>query len=284
MSAAALKARLADPRFLLAPGVADPLTALIAAEAGHQALFLSGAGLSFAQFARPDLGFHGLADLAESTRRITSRCALPLIVDADTGFGNALNVADTVARLEATGAAAIVLEDQTAPKRCGHLAGKSVIPLPEAAGKIAAAVAARRATLIIARTDALAVEGLEPALTRARAYAAAGADLIFVEAPLHRATLSTIATLPAPLVVNMVEAGPPTLSAADVAALGFRIALFPVMALRAQVAAARAALAHLHAAGTPAAAPVPLAPFADLNSLTGLDSLLADADRFKGTS
>lgn len=208
-----LKQRLQAAGIVTAPGVYDALSALLVEQAGFQAAYLSGASIAYTRFGRPDIGFLSLDDVASVTRNIRERCpTLPLMVDADTGFGNALNVMQTVRVLERAGASAIQLEDQAMPKRCGHLDGKSVIGTAEMAGKIRAACDARRSddTLIIARTDAVAVEGMDAALERAERYADAGADVLFVEALRSRADMATaIARLGAraPLLANMVEGG-----------------------------------------------------------------------------
>ena len=181
-----LREHLNDDAIVVAPGVYDALSANLAARAGFAALYVSGASIAYTRLARPDLGYLGADQVAEIVRNIRERTELPLIVDADTGFGNALNVQRTVQILEQAGASAIQLEDQSMPKRCGHLDGKVLVSAAEMAGKLRAAVDARRddSTLIVARTDAVGPEGLEAALERAAAYAAAGADLLFVEA-LH---------------------------------------------------------------------------------------------------
>ena len=180
-----LKARLGDERILLAPGIYDALTGLVAERAGAEAVYLSGASIAYTRFGRPDIGLVTMTEVGEVIAAIRDRISLPLIVDADTGFGNALNVQRTVRMFERFGADMIQLEDQTLPKRCGHLAGKTLVGTGEMVGKIKAALDARSAdtTLIMARTDAIAVEGIEAALDRADAYLEAGADVLFVEAP-----------------------------------------------------------------------------------------------------
>src|SRR5579872_5419402 len=185
MTATSLSARLSRPPILIAPGVYDSLTALLAERAGFEAVYVSGASIAYTRLGRPDVGLVSMSEVVETVALIRDRIAAPLIVDADTGYGNALNVQRTVRLLERAGANAIQLEDQDFPKRCGHLEDKVLIEPEEMAGKIQAAVDARasRETLIIARTDAVAVEGLDQALTRAAAYREAGADVLFVEAP-----------------------------------------------------------------------------------------------------
>ena len=269
-----LKDRLAEPRIVLAPGVCDSLTAAIAAEAGFEALYVSGAAIAYTRLGRPDIGLVSMSEVAEHVARIADRVPLPLIVDADTGYGNALNVQRTVRMFERSGATMIQLEDQTFPKRCGHLDGKGVIPTAEMVGKIRAAVDARRSaeTLILARTDAVAIEGLEAAVQRAHAYAEAGADALFVEAPRTREDLARVTAAlgtSRPLLANMVEGGKtPVLSAPDLEAIGFRIVIFPGGIVRALARTAREYYASLAAART-------TEPFRDrMLDLTGLNDLI----------
>src|SRR5215469_16568890 len=195
MTDTTLRDRLACPPILIAPGVYDPLTALIAEKAGFEALYVSGAAIAYTRLGRPDIGLVSMDEVAATVSLIRDRVAAQLIVDADTGFGNALNAARTVREFERAGANAIQIEDQDFPKRCGHLDGKILIPAAEMCGKLHAALDARRSrdTLIIARTDAIAVEGFDRAIERAIAYREAGADMLFVEAPKTRDDLSRIA-------------------------------------------------------------------------------------------
>jgi 2-methylisocitrate lyase-like PEP mutase family enzyme len=239
-----LKSRIAQRGVVLAPGVYDALTAALAASVGFEALYLSGAAIAYTRLGRPDIGLVSSSEVADALAHLCERVETPVIVDADTGYGNALNVERTVRLFERAGAAAIQLEDQTFPKRCGHLEGKSVVPAAEMIGKIHAAVDSRRRTdtLIIARTDAAAVEGLESALERALSYAEAGADILFVEAPRTREQLSAVAKAlanHAPLLSNMVEGGQtPVLSGRELEALGFRLVIFPGAIVRALARAA----------------------------------------------
>ena len=191
---ASLKSRLSETRILVAPGVYDALTGLIAEQAGAEAVYLSGASIAYTRFGRPDIGLVSMSEVADTLAALRDRIALPVVVDADNGFGNALNVQRTVRVFERMGANAIQLEDQTMPKRCGHLDGKRLIPAEEMAGKIRAACDARQSneTLIIGRTDAIAVEGLEAAIDRASAYVEAGADILFIEAPQSIADMQTV--------------------------------------------------------------------------------------------
>lgn len=280
-----LGARLARKPILIAPGVCDALTAAIAAEAGFEALYVSGAALAYTRLGRPDIGLVSLSELADHVALIADRVALPLIVDADTGFGNALNVQRTVRALERAGAAAIQLEDQTFPKRCGHLDGKTVIPAAEMAGKIRAAADARRRALIVARTDAAAIEGLEAALDRARLYAEAGADVLFVEAPRTEAELARVASALGPrlpLLANMVEGGKtPVLPAATLEAIGFSLVIFPGGIVRALAATARDYYAALREAGTTEPFRDRMLDLVGLNAMLGTPELLAAGKRYE---
>ncbi|WP_244788165.1 isocitrate lyase/PEP mutase family protein [Cupriavidus pauculus] len=277
-----LKQRLQAAGIVTAPGVYDALSALLVEQAGFQAAYLSGASIAYTRFGRPDIGFLSLDDVASVTRNIRERCpTLPLMVDADTGFGNALNVMQTVRVLERAGASAIQLEDQAMPKRCGHLDGKSVIGTAEMAGKIRAACDARRSddTLIIARTDAVAVEGMDAALERAERYADAGADVLFVEALRSRADMAeAIARLGAraPLLANMVEGGKtPVLPAQELEEIGFRIAIFPGGTVRALSFALRSYLHSLEGHGTTTPYLDRMLSFQALNDVIGTPEMLA---------
>lgn len=247
---------------LVMPGAGNAMTARLIAATGHRVLMVSGAAVANTFLGMPDIGLVSVTELAAHVAAVREAVDIPILADADTGFGNAANVQRTVRALESAGAAAVQIEDQGFPKRCGHMAGKTVIPLAEAAGKVRAAVAARRSreTLVSARTDALSVEGVDSALARAHAYAEAGADLLFVECPLDGALLARIAEELAavrPLVVNMVEAGAPSpLAARDLGAMGYRVILFPVALARAAAAAQAAMLETIardgHIGGGPA--------------------------------
>lgn len=286
-----LKARLAGAGGsasgpVVAPGVYDGLSALIAERAGFEAVYLSGASIAYTRFGRPDIGLVSFAEVADTLAAIRERVALPIVVDADTGFGNALNVQRTVARLERFGASAIQLEDQTLPKRCGHLAEKRLVPAAEMVGKVKAAVDARASsqTLVIARTDAIAVEGFEAALARAAAYVEAGADVLFVEAPQSRAQLEAV---PArfggrlPLMANMVEGGrTPMTDAAALGRLGYGLVIFPGALVRTLAFAAQAFLADLKAAGATRGWQGRMLDFQGLNALLGTPELLAEGRRY----
>src|SRR6516165_7701295 len=228
-----LRSRLMRKPIVVAPGVYDAFTALVAEQSGFRTLYVSGAAISYTRLGRPDIGLVSMSEVVEIVGMMRDRVDARLIVDADTGYGNALNVGRTVRTFERMCANAIQLEDQTFPKRCGHLDGKALISADEMCGKIRAAVDARqsRETLIIARTDAVAVEGFERAIERVARYRAAGADMLFVEAPKTRDELARItATLGqgGPLMANMVEGGKtPVLPASELEAIGFALVIFP---------------------------------------------------------
>lgn len=276
-----LKSRLHEARVLAAPGVYDALTASIATDAGFEALYLSGAAIAYTRLGRPDIGLVSMNEVAEVIALVSDRVATPLIVDADNGYGNALNVQRTVRAFERAGAGAIQIEDQTLPKRCGHLQDKSLISANEMAGKIKAAVDARASseTLIIARTDAVAVEGFDKAIERAALYADAGADVLFVEAPRSREQLAAVTAALGhrlPLLANMVEGGDtPLASAQELGEIGFRIVIFPGGIVRAIARTAQDYYASLHAHGTNAPFSDRMFDFTALNGLIGTPDMLA---------
>jgi 2-methylisocitrate lyase-like PEP mutase family enzyme len=271
-------------RLLAAPGCWDGFSALLIEQAGFEAAFLSGAALSLARLGRPDVGLVAMGELAEAVQAITDRVSLPLIVDIDTGFGNALNTQRTVKVLERAGAAALQLEDQTFPKRCGHLRGKSVIPKAEMVGKVRAALDARDRTLIIARTDALGVEGVDAAIDRAEAYLEAGADIIFVEGPPTLDQTRAVADRFAdrvPLIHNLVEGGITAVRTGDeLEGLGFAIALHPMLLLHGLARNAPDWLAHLKTNRTTDGLEDRLFDLARLNAVAGVDDLTADAAKY----
>ena len=287
---ATLKQRLAQPRLLLAPGIYDALSALIAERAGFEALYLSGASIAYTRLGRSDVGLTTFSEVEDTLARITDRVAAPVIVDADTGFGNAVNVQRTVRGFERAGAAMIQLEDQTFPKRCGHLSGKTVVPRAEMCGKLRAALDARRSdtTLIMARTDALALEGLDAALERAEAYLACGVDALFVEALRSSAEIDAACRRFAgrtALLANMVEGGQtPLQSAAELEARGFRIAIFPGGTVRAVAHALGSYYASLHEHGSTAPWRDRMLDFDGLNAVLGTPELLERARRYDGDS
>ena len=268
-----LRQAISDRRALLVPGAANALTARIIEDQGFEAIYLTGAGLANTELGVPDIGLVSLTEVARATAAIAGATTLPLIVDADTGFGNAINVAHAVRTLERAGAAAIQLEDQTFPKRCGHFAGKELIPGAEMVGKVKAAVDARSSAdcLVIARTDARAVEGLEAAIARAESYAEAGADATFVEAPESLAELAEIPRrLGVPQVANMVVGGKtPLVTRDELAAMGFGLVLYANAALQASVLAMQEVLGALRRDGSLAAVGNRLVSFAERQRLVG---------------
>jgi 2-methylisocitrate lyase-like PEP mutase family enzyme len=276
-----LKRRFAQPEIVLAPGVYDSLTASLAEAAGFEALYVSGASIAYTRLGRPDIGLVSMAEVAETIGLIRDRISAPLIVDADTGYGNALNMQRTMRLFERAGANALQIEDQTFPKRCGHLADKGVIPAAEMVGKIKAAADARASeeTLIIARTDAIAVEGFEPALERAHLYAQAGADMLFMEAPGSAAELGrVVAELKdvAPLMANMVEGGrTPIKSAQELEALGFSLVIFPGGIVRALARAAQDFYGSLKRNGSTDAFRNQMFDFDQLNAVIGTPEMIA---------
>jgi len=275
-----LRSRLSKPPIVVAPGIYDPLTALLATQAGFDSLYISGAAIAYTRLGRPDIGLVSVSEVIDTISLIHDRVGANLIVDADNGYGNALNVERTVRLLEKAGANAIQIEDQSFPKRCGHLDGKTLIASGEMAGKIKAAVDARRSidTLIIARTDAVAVEGLHSAIERAGLYRDAGADLLFVEAPKAREDLADIVRQvgrSVPLVANMVEGGKtPMLSGAELEALGFSLVIFPGGIVRTLARTAVEYYASLAAHGSTQPFRDRMFDFSELNSLIGTPEMI----------
>ena len=275
------RARLHRTPIVVAPGVYDALTASLAESAGFEAVYLSGAAIAYTKLGRPDIGLVSMAEVADTLSHIRERVALPIVVDADTGFGNALNVQRTVRVFERAGATALQLEDQTFPKRCGHLTDKGVIPAQEMAGKIRAAVDARasNATLIIARTDAVAVEGFERAIERAHLYAEAGADMLFIEAPKTRDELKRVVDAcgtSIPLMANMVEGGvTPIVPAQDLEQIGFAFVIFPGGIVRAIAKAAQDFYGVLRRDGTTDDYRDRMFDFRGINELLGTEQILA---------
>ncbi len=287
-SAAQLRAALAADEVLLAPGCYDALTALLIEQAGFACAYLGGASVAFTKLGRPDIGLATMSEMAETIANICARVSIPLVVDADNGFGNALNVQRTVRSYERAGAAAIQLEDQTLPKRCGHLPGKTLISQAEMLGKIHAAQDARHNddTLIIARTDAIAVAGLDEALARGAAYAEAGADVVFVESPRDRDELARVGaelSPKVPLLANMVEGGKtPILPARELAALGFRLVIFPGAMVRVLSLAGQEYLQALRRDGSTLNFLDRMNDFDAINAVIGTDAMLAEGERYKG--
>ena len=282
-----LRSRLARKPIVVAPGIYDPFTALVASQAGFGTLYVSGAAIAYTRLGRPDIGLVSEAEVVSTVALIRDRVPAQLIVDADTGFGNALNVARTVQDLERVGANAIQIEDQDFPKRCGHLDGKMLVPAAEMCGKIRAALDARRSreTLIIARTDAVAVEGFDRAIERAMMYRDAGADLLFVEAPKTRDDLSRMTAALAswvPLMANMVEGGKtPPLSAAELEAIGFGLVIFPGGIVRALGRLAAEYYGSLATHGTTEPFRDRMLDFDGLNAVIGTPEMIALGRRYE---
>lgn len=284
-----LRSRLSDPKILVAPGVYDGLTAALATDAGFEALYLSGAAVAYTRLGRPDVGLTTASEMADTMALIGDRTVLPVIMDADTGFGNALNARRTMQMYERAGAAGLQVEDQTYPKRCGHLADKSLISATEMAGKIAAMCDARtRDTLVVARTDAIAVEGFAAAQDRAETYVEAGADVLFIEAPRTSDELGKIAETfkgRIPLLANMVEGGAtPVSSAQTLQDMGFDVVIFPGGIVRALARTAQDYYASLHKTGSNTPFSDRMHDFDGLNAAIGTSQMLATGKRFDGTS
>ena len=270
-----LREKAAQRNGMIVAGAFNAMSAKVVADQGFEAVYLTGAGLTNMHYGVPDLGIIGLRDVADATSRIRDAVDLPIIVDADTGFGNAVNVWHSVRALERAGADAIQLEDQIFPKRCGHFAGKAVAPLPEMLDKIRAATDARRDgnLQIIARTDAKAVEGFEGAIERAARFAEAGADILFVEA---MTTLEEISEIPKrlnhPLLINIVVGGKtPTLTATELGKQGYSLVLYANAALQGAVLGMQKALSALRRDGKLDEDPTLLAPFSERQRLVSKD-------------
>jgi 2-methylisocitrate lyase-like PEP mutase family enzyme len=285
-----LRQRLSRLPILIAPGIYDPLTALIAEQAGFEALYVSGAAIAYTRLGRPDIGLVSMSEVVDTVALIRDRVRAHLVVDADTGYGNALNVERTVRLLERAGANAIQLEDQDFPKRCGHLDDKALVPAPEMVGKIKAATDARvaRETLIIARTDAVAVEGFDRAVARAELYREAGADVLFIEAPRKQEELARIGAAMGkgtPLMANMVEGGKtPLMPAADLQALGFAFVIFPGAIVRALAKAAEEFYGSLKANGSTEPFRQRMFDFDALNRLIGTPAMLDRGKHYAAAS
>lgn len=282
------KQRLIAGDAVLAPGVYDAFTALIAQQCGFEALYLSGASIAYTKLGRSDVGLTTATEVIEVLARISDRVSIPLIVDADTGFGNALNVQRTVRDFERAGASMIQLEDQSFPKRCGHLSGKSLIPSQEMQGKLKAALDARRDenTLILARTDAVAVEGFEAALDRAEAYLECGVDALFVEAVRTRADMDTVCERFArrvPLLANMVEGGDtPVQSVQELQDKGFRLVIFPGGTARFVAKQLQHYYGSLQQQGTTRPLWPNMLDFQELNALIGTPELMELGHKYEG--
>ena len=270
---------------ILAPGAYDALSARMIEQAGFPAVYMTGFGTSASLLGRPDVGLLTMSQMVDNARRIAQAVDVPVIADADTGYGNPLNVIRSVQEYELAGVSALHIEDQVTPKKCGHMENKQIIPAAEMKEKIRAAVEARSASdfLIIARTDARASEGLDNALHRARAYHEAGADILFVEAPQSEEEVAQIArAFPnVPLLFNWAEAGKtPPIPLARLKELGYRVVIFPISALLAAAKAIRAALAEIKAEGTPARMFPDRTAFQEFHEMIGLGEIQELERRF----
>jgi len=281
-----LRTRLHEKPILVAPGVYDALTASLAAQAGFEALYLSGAAVAYTRLGRPDIGLTSVNEMADTLALIRDRVALPIIIDADTGFGNALNAQRTMRTYERAGANALQVEDQTYPKRCGHLSDKTLISMSEMVGKIKAMADARASdsTLIIARTDAVAVDGFDAALERAHAYVEAGADVLFIEAlrsveEMRSATKTFQGKVP--LLANMVEGGAtPIQTTTDLQDMRFSIVIFPGGIVRALAKNAEDYYESLMTHGNNKPFADRMLDFARLNKRLGTEEMLAAGQEY----
>jgi 2-methylisocitrate lyase-like PEP mutase family enzyme len=280
-----LRTLVAKKQGLVVPGAYDGISARLVQQAGFPAVYMTGYGTAASRLGLPDLGFAGLAEMADHARNLAAVLDIPLIADADTGYGNALNVRRTVQTYEAAGVAALHIEDQITPKRCGHLSGHQVIPRGEFAGKVRAAVEARRDPdlLIIARTDAISAVGFDEALRRGEAAAKAGADVLFIEAPRDEAQVERVArAFDTPLLYNYAPGGrSPLLPFARLRGLGFAVILLPVDTLLVGVQAIRAFLAEVKSRDDVLSLKDRYMNFRDFNELIGVTAQLALAERYK---
>ena len=274
-------------RPLLAPGCYDALSARLVEEAGFPAVYMTGFGTAASRLGRPDVGLLTMTEMVDNARRIVEAVSVPVIADADTGYGNPINVIRTVQEYERAGVAAIHLEDQVTPKKCGHMEGKQLVTTAEMVEKVRAAVEARRSPdfLVIARTDARAVEGLPAALERGRRYREAGADVLFVEAPLSESEIEEIAGAfrDVPLLFNYAEGGKtPAVALERLAELGYAIVIFPISALLATTRAVRDVLARIREDGTPINVLHELPRFEDFLDFIGLPEIRELEQRYGG--
>jgi 2-methylisocitrate lyase-like PEP mutase family enzyme len=280
----ALRQLIERRQALVVPGAFDALSARLVEQAGFPAVYMTGFGVSASRLGLPDLGFAGLAEMVDQARNLAAAVAIPLIADADTGYGSPLQVRRTVQQYEAAGVAALHIEDQVAPKRCGHLSGKQVVPVDEFVGRIRAAVDARTDPdlVIIARTDAIAVTGFEDAVARAEAAAQAGADVLFVEAPTSEAEIETLPSrLQRPLLFNYAPSGrTPLLSFARLRALGYAVVILPVDLLFAATRAMQRALAEVRDGGAALQDAQRVVSFQEFCDLIGLPEQLALSRRY----
>jgi 2-methylisocitrate lyase-like PEP mutase family enzyme len=282
-----LRARLKQPGLVVAPGIFDMVSLRLADPLGFDALYMTGFGTVASHMGLPDAGLATYSDMVGRVTAMAGMAKTPLIADADTGYGGLLNLRHTVRGYESAGAAALQLEDQEFPKKCGHTPGRRVIPTEDMVRKIRVAVDARQSHefLIIARTDARTTLGLDEALRRAEAYAKAGADMLFVESPESEEEMRKIGcSFDLPLVANMVEKGrTPVLSREELEGMGYKLAIFPVTALLASVHAMTQVFKHLKESGSSSNMTVPLYDFGDLTQLMGFEDVWAFEKRYAET-
>jgi 2,3-dimethylmalate lyase len=282
-----LREMLSRPEPVLAPGAYDALSARLVEGAGFEAVYMTGFGTSASLLARPDVGLLTFSEMVDNARRLVQAVKVPVIADADNGYGNPINVIRTVKEYEAAGVSAVHIEDQVIPKKCGHMEGKQVIDASEMVEKIRAAVEARHSEefVIIARTDARAVEGMDGALDRARIYRDAGADVLFVEAPRSEEEVSAVAEAfpDVPLLFNWLEGGEtPPIPLERLKELGFGLIIFPLSAMLAATRAIRETLAKIHADGSPISLMEDrLVPFEEFTDLIGLPEIEDLEERFE---
>lgn len=280
-----LRALLARPGCVVAPGVADAFAARLVALEGFEAIYMTGFGTSLTRLGLPDVGLLTASEMVDNAYRIADASGLPLVADADTGYGNPINTRRTIRDYEKAGVAGVHIEDQSWPKRCGHLAGKRVIPAAEMVAKIKAACDARRDPdfVVIARCDAIAVEGLEAALERGERYREAGADVLFIEAPVGRAEVEKVAARfkGVPLLYNMAASGKtPDLPADELGRLGFRLAIYPNWLLLAAIPAMQNLLKELKRTGSIAHMRDKVATFKQFTDIAGLPEIQQLEERY----
>jgi 2-methylisocitrate lyase-like PEP mutase family enzyme len=280
-----LKSLIAGSRCVIAPGVADALAARLVALEGFDVVYMTGFGTSITRLGEPDVGLLTATEMVDNATRIVDASGLPVVADADTGYGNAINVRRTIRDYERAGVAGIHLEDQVWPKRCGHLAGKRVIPTGEMVAKIKSACDARHDSdfVIIARCDAIAMEGLEAALERGDRYREAGADMLFIEAPVGREAVENVAKrfTGVPLLYNMAASGKtPDLPAEDLARLGFRLAIYPNWIILAAIPAMQQMLRHLKKGGGISEMREKAATFKEFTEIAGLPEIMKLEEKY----
>ncbi|MGZ8198567.1 MAG: isocitrate lyase/PEP mutase family protein [Burkholderiales bacterium] len=282
---ARLRALIARPGCIVAPGVADALAARLVALEGFEAVYMTGFGTSLTRLGAPDVGLLTATEMVDNAGRIVEASGLPLVADADTGYGNPINTRRTIRDFERAGVAGVHIEDQVWPKRCGHLAGKRVIPAAEMVAKVKAACDARVDAdfVVIARCDAIAVEGLEAALERGERYREAGADMLFIEAPVGRADVERVARhfKGVPLLYNMAASGKtPDLPADELGALGFKLAIYPNWIILAAIPAMQAMLRHLKKGGGISDMRDKAATFKEFTEIAGLPEIQKLEERY----